>query len=189
MYMVHTKPTLITCNKIGINTTFHFTIMNIIVNPSLLLHNEQLQNTIHFLDTKTNNIMLGEFTKLIFTNEDMSLNGLYMHADLHLSATDSKHHDQKQKRTVQFQCNHSQNISIIHDLIQIEHKLLDLYIQYKSCNKRPKILLHPQLANEYIHLYSDISSPTSSKKTIVLKISGIWETDVSYGITYKFIEM
>lgn len=163
--------------------------MNIVIKMKELLCKEtqyNLQNNIHFLDSKTNNIMVGEFTKLIFTNENMTLNGLYLISDLCFSH-EKRDNESRGKQLIPFQCNHLQNISVIHDFIQIERKLLDLYMEYKQCGKRPKFVLQQQLMNESIQLYYEPSFYRSN--TTVLKISGIWETDTSYGITYKFIQM
>ena len=163
--------------------------MNIIIKPDTLLNTPNyLHQVIYFLETKNNNIMTGEFTKLIFTDENMSLNGLYLNTDIIIDIPNHKMHDSKQKQTVMFQGNLSQNKTVVRQLIQLEHKLLDLYIQYKPCNKRAKYILQPQLMNGTLQLYSDPSC-LNHPKIIVLKISGIWETDIAYGITYKFIEM
>lgn len=162
--------------------------MNIVIKPGDLCKDAHydFQNNIYFLDTKANNIMIGDFTKLIYTNENMTLNGLYIISNLHL------HHEKREsepssKQIVYFQYNHLQNISLIHDFVQIERRLLDLYVEYKRCTKRPKFILQQQLASESIQLYHEPSVQHSN--TIVLKISGIWETDSAYGITYKFILM
>jgi len=160
--------------------------MNIIVRFDDLYKDKKFifQNNIHFLETKINNIMVGDFTKLIYTNENMTLNGLYIHIELHLNNTIKKLHDAP-KQVVYFN-NNSHNKTIIHNLIQIENQLLNLYNLYKNCNKRPKYILQQQLLSEFIQLYSESAS---NNNCIVLKISGIWETDIAYGITYKFIEM
>jgi hypothetical protein len=163
-------------------------VMNIIVKPDTLLQDGNLQYNTHFLDTKENNIMTGEFTKLIFTNEDMSLNGLYIQSNVRITTPLHRTTDIRQKQTVLFDRSHSHNIVIVKSIIDIERKLLDLYMNYRHCKKRPKYILHPQLHNGSIQLYSD-SSCLNCPKIIVLKISGIWETDIAYGVTYKFIEM
>lgn len=162
--------------------------MNIIIRPIDLCKDNHydLQNNIHFLDTKINNIMVGDFTKLIYTNENMTLNGLYILSNLRLQH-EKKDGVHRVKQVVHFQCNHLQNISVIHDFIQIERKMLDLYVEYKQCTKRPKFILQQQLMNDSIQLYNEPSLQHSN--TVVLKISGIWETDSTYGITYKFIHM
>jgi hypothetical protein len=160
--------------------------MNVILNLCDLQQEEfPLRNVIHFLDTKPNNIMVGDFTKLIYSNENFTLNGLYMH--IKLEAVGEKKIEHKNKQILRFHSNHLQNISVIHSLIQIEHKLLEIYYQYKkNLKKQAKFVLHQQLMNGFVHYYQECENKTGN---FVLKISGIWETNNAYGITYKFIEM
>ena len=95
--------------------------------------------------------------------------------------------EHKNKQILRFHSNHLQNISVIHSLIQIEHKLLEIYYQYKkNLKKQAKFVLHQQLMNGFVHYYQECENKTGN---FVLKISGIWETNNAYGITYKFIEM
>ena len=54
-----------------------------------------------------------------------------------------------------------------------------------NINKEKTFSLQNQLMNEYIKIYNVLNDKNISK--LHLKISGIWETNTSYGITYKFL--
>tara|TARA_Y100000389_G_C17470680_1_gene530375 strand:- start:91 stop:573 length:483 start_codon:yes stop_codon:yes gene_type:complete len=157
--------------------------MNLLINPKYFYKNNeyQLLGSIYFLDSKPNNIMDGEFTKLLFSNKDMTLNGLYLEVNLH--NIEEKPNDNKNKLILKFPSNHLNNISIIHSLVQLEQKILEAYMCKKRSKKQPRFSLHQQLTNGYIHAYYDFLSKVP---TYTLKISGVWETPHSYGITYKF---
>ena len=47
----------------------------------------------------------------------------------------------------------------------------------------PKFLINDQLTVGTIKLFE----PRKDKNSFILKISGIWETDTHYGLTYKFL--
>ena len=52
-------------------------------------------------------------------------------------------------------------------------------------NKIPQYKIHEQLQNGNIKIFTDIGNKQTS--SFILKISGIWETQYNYGLTYKFI--
>lgn len=160
--------------------------MNIVLNPNYFCKNTptDFQNCICFLDTKENNIMIGEFTKLIFTNDFITLNGIYLLVNLQLQI--EKKNIEKQKSIYKFQTTLLDNIQTIHELIQIEQRLLEYYVQHKNTKKRAHFVLQKQLMNGFLHYYKE--NGLLKKKQLILKISGIWESINSFGITYKFIE-
>jgi hypothetical protein len=160
--------------------------MNILLEPSYFYKNNEyeLMGKIHFLDTKPNNIMEGEFTKLIFSNIDFSLNGLYLLVNL--DNIEERPCENKNKFILKFPSNNLNNISLIHSIVQIEQRILDVYSKYKKPKKYPKYALHQQLTNGFLHAYYESNK---YKSKYMLKISGVWETAQSYGITYKFSKL
>ena len=160
--------------------------MNLLLEPSYFYKNNEydLFGNIHFLDTKPDNIMEGKFTKLIFSNEEFTLNGLYMVIDLFNAQ--EKQCENRNKFTLKFQSNHLNNISLIHSILQMEQKILDIYYNYKKPKKYAKLALHQQLTNGFLHAYYE---KNNFKNKYMLKISGVWETSQCYGITYKFSKL
>jgi hypothetical protein len=54
-------------------------------------------------------------------------------------------------------------------------------------NKTPQYKIFEQLQSGNIKIFNDVHVKTNCVFT--LKISGIWETQTSYGLTYKFIKI
>jgi HD superfamily phosphohydrolase len=57
-------------------------------------------------------------------------------------------------------------------------------------NKKPISRITEQLTNGYIKIFRDNNKlfNNNNQHEFILKISGIWENESDYGITYKFIE-
>ena len=71
---------------------------------------------------------------------------------------------------------------IIEEVKTIEDSLLKkIHIK----NKFPQNKIHDQLKNGNIKIFSDVN-PKTYTNSFLLKISGIWETETHYGVTYKF---
>ena len=77
--------------------------------------------------------------------------------------------------------NRNDNIEVINYIKNLECYLLNIV----NINKEKLFSLQNQLMNEYIKIYNVLNDKNISK--LHLKISGIWETNTSYGITYKFL--
>ena len=82
------------------------------------------------------------------------------------------------------------NVNSHYNLIQnvktIEENLL------KKINIPGKISqtkIYEQLANGNIKIFNEISYNKNFNNFFLLKISGIWETDTQYGVTYKFSKL
>jgi hypothetical protein len=145
------------------------------------------------------------FTRIVYSNNVITINGIVLKLELTPLLFENKHSGSFSRNTdnaclvsVKNDCavrilQHSKNTSVdkrfnranIHfnvfnnrELIEImrtiEHQLLSA-IQ----NKTPVYGLYNELSSGRIvvHDYNDI---------IVIKISGIWETELNCGITYKF---
>ena len=193
--------------------------MNIVFN-----HNDFNIKHVLFLDTKNNIIMDGNFTKIIYSDSMVSLNGVYMNLPLTIDSVDKI----TNKYMLKFSMQNSKNINIINALIKIEYQLIEYYKKYYNIDKLPSYILRQQLNNGSIKLYKENDKSTSSKTPsitfegnrrrelerngsglgsgsgpgsgsltdyrppytpyYILKISGIWETFTSIGITYKIIE-
>ena len=84
------------------------------------------------------------------------------------------------------------NIQIMKELNRIEHEILEYYNEYFKINKVNVYSLRNQLKSGNIRVVhkvtTDVSDPKNyhTKRPLVVKISGIWETDMNVGITFKF---
>jgi hypothetical protein len=88
------------------------------------------------------------------------------------------------------------NSAILYDIMQLEHRLLDMYMQLRDNSAlRKQLSLSKQLQVGYMKIYKEMTggvilSPPAGfgKKSYMIKISGIWESDNECGITYKLFE-
>ena len=78
------------------------------------------------------------------------------------------------------------------ELNRIEHEILEYYNEYFKINKVNVYSLRNQLKSGNIRVVHKVTTDVSDTKNyhttrpLVVKISGIWETDMNVGITFKF---
>jgi len=134
----------------------------------------QIKNTC-FLEKKINMIMEGFFTKIIFSNAFMTMNGLFFKLAIQKSANSKSPH------FLQFDpvCHKE----LITRLSIIEKQLLTYYASFYNVQKIPVYNLKTQLQNGSIKYYRN-----SSSGSFYIKISGIWENQSEIGITFKILE-
>jgi len=171
--------------------------MNLIFDISQI----NLDNMI-FSDSKKNIIMIGSFTKIIYSNEYVSVNGLYINFPINIHSIDQC----MNKQILKFNNYSTLNLEIIQSFSLLEKQILELYKQFYKCDKVISLILHDHLQHGNIKLnildHSIENIPTNGQvniqannptsynlhKSLVLKISGIWENLTNIGITYKIIE-
>jgi len=178
--------------------------MNIILNINDLCEPETqgfelAKQNIHFLDKKRNIIMDGEFTKIIFSDEFITVNGFYVLCKMQFHMSSDK--NVLNKNTLYFQPYHSLNIPLLKIYSELEKQILDYYKERYGSVKTPVYSLHNQLYSGNVRIYKsfnaapDTSPPSpppgfsAIPKQYAIKLSGIWETDRNIGITYKFLEI
>lgn len=129
-----------------------------------------------------NNVMWdGTFEKIIYSNELITLDGIYLHIPIICTKGDKYYNKTK------YVFNPHLYTNIIEQLRSIEHNLLSL--SSTNIYKQPSI--YEQLKNGHIKVNdSELGGPEGSDDdlyTFVLKMSGIWEKYNCRGITFKFI--
>jgi len=134
---------------------------------------------VYFCEPTRNNIMNdGSFIRILYSTKHVMLNGIYLHVTINDFVCD-KYYDK-------YRCmfNVAAHMGLIQQLKQFEDNLL---IKVGIQNKLPQHKIHEQLLNGNIKIFNNIEKKTTC--SFILKISGIWETQYNYGITYKFIEI
>ena len=140
------------------------------------------RENIQYLDTKKNIIMNGNFTKIIYSDNNITLNGIYIHCPFSIEQLDNNI-----QKNIIFNLN---NEPFFNEIVKIENFILDYYKQKNNIAKLPQYLLFNQIINQHIKLYNQNNMLFNNFNTqIVLKISGIWENADYFGLTYKFINM
>lgn len=136
-------------------------------------------NNIFFCEPTKNNVMNeGNFIRILYSKHTFALNGIYLLVTLHNVVCE--------KYYTKYRCsfNATTHYEIIQSLKTIEEDLLN---KYDNDNKIPQYKIYEQLKNGNIKLFTDVGN--SAVCSFVLKISGIWETECNYGLTYKFVKI
>lgn len=137
-------------------------------------------NSIIICDPIKNSIMqYSNFYKIVYSNELLSLNGLYILFDL------NKININKDKLIF----NYSDNKDTIDKIAIIENYILNLI----ASNKNKIFKITELLSNGFIKYCSNeinnnvYFNNMHDNKSLILKISGLWETKENIGVTFKII--
>lgn len=136
-------------------------------------------NFIYFCDPIKNNIMNdGYFIRIIYSTPIFTLNGIYLSININ--------HVTIEKYYNKFKCSFDVNFyKELIDRMQIIEDNIIKKINIKG--KIPQYKIYEQLKNGNIKIFSENIDKINN--TFLLKIAGIWETDMYYGLTYKFIKL
>jgi len=136
-------------------------------------------DNVYFCDPIKNNIVTdGTFIRILYSNNLFMLNGIYLLIPFQ-NLNIEKYYNK-------FRCNF--DINNHRDLI--DHlKLIEEQILQKNIikNKIPIYKIYEHIKNGNIKIFSE--NIENINNLFLLKISGIWETDINYGVTYKFINL
>ena len=136
-------------------------------------------NNIFFCEPTKNNVMNeGNFIRILYSTHNVVLNGIYLLITFNDISCE--------KYYTKYRCcfNVNTHIDIINNLKIIEENILK---KYENINKLPQYKIYEQLRNGNLKIFTDIGNKTVC--SFILKISGIWETEDKYGLTYKFIKI
>jgi len=139
--------------------------------------NQYNENNIFFCEPIKNNIMNdGTFIRILYSTHNILLNGIYLLISLN-EITCEKYYNK-------YRCNFnpSNHKDIIDNIKIIEENILKKI----DIKKTPQLKISEQLRNGNIKLFNMIDQQDSS---FIVKISGVWETQYNYGLTYKFIKV
>lgn len=145
-------------------------------------------NNIFYLDPIKNTVIdNSNFIRILYSNQSFSLNGIY----IVLKFKNIQKIFQNNKVKILFDLNNSNNLTNINFIKKLEHDLL------KNCiinNKKPYTKLRDQInqgcLKNSINVYIDNKNEViiNSEEDYILKISGIWESEIEYGLTYKILD-
>ena len=131
------------------------------------------ENNLYFSDCIKNTVINnGKFIRLHYTNNTTIFNGIYILVPLTLVNKDCSNYINIKKD------NHT-NL-----LIDIEKTILNKYLT----NKKKVFRLNDQISLNSIKIFNNNEyNDNNNINKIIIKISGLWEDENSYGLTYKFI--
>jgi hypothetical protein len=131
-----------------------------------------------FCEPIKNNVMNdGNFIRILYSTQNIVLNGIYLQINFNDLVCEKYYNKYKCSFNV---ANHKY---IIDNIKIIEENILKKY----KTNKLQSNKIYEQIKSGYIKLFTDIGSKINC--SFILKISGIWETQYNYGLTYKFIKI
>lgn len=137
-------------------------------------------NNIYYCDPIKNNVMNdGLYIRIIYSTSFFALNGV----NLLISLNDIS----VEKYYNKYKCNFNPNThkDLIENIKSIEEHILK---NANVKNKIPQFKIYEQFKNGNIKIFSD-NIENINNAFFMLKISGIWETEYYFGITYKFVKI
>ena len=163
--------------------------MNLILNP---FHFDR--KNLFFLEKKKNNIIDGCFSKVIYSPEYFTMNGIHFIIPF-VNKVDMSyvniHSSIENKYNIYFYTHDVKNLQYLTLLSEIENTIINTYKEMNGIKKRNNLVLTNQLHKGFLKIYREKQHNTSlsTTKKYMLKISGVWENIEEVGITYKFIEV
>ena len=137
-------------------------------------------NNIYFCEAIKNNIMNdGSFIRILYSTHHFVINGIYLYINLNDVSIEKFYN--------KYKCNFNINLNkdLINNLKVIEENVLKKII---INNKIPQYKIYEQIKNGHIKVFCE-NNNIKITNLFILKISGIWETNTNYGLTYKFIKI
>jgi hypothetical protein len=124
--------------------------------------------------------MNGNFTKINYTHPHFTMNGLFFAIPFSTTFVENA---SENTHFIHFDTSLSSNRSIIDSIVKLEHEILQNYAVLMIPNtKIMSRYMNKQLSKGKLKINGD----TKNNK-IVLKISGVWENESEYGITFRWV--
>jgi hypothetical protein len=149
------------------------------MNVVLDIDDFKLEN-VYFQDPVKNTVMENsDFIRTLYSTKLFTLNGIFLKTNIIISYID--------KYFNKYKCifDKDANGPEIEKMLSIERKILQ---KVRINGKRAAYRIHDQLSSGHIKLFTDNLEKSLSNQYI-FKISGIWETETDYGVTYKFMNI
>ena len=151
-------------------------LINIIISNEKTNEDTNFEFKYIFLGNTINNRILenGKFTRIYYSTPLCSFNGIYLLLDLNDIRESNLNNTNNNKLLI----NIESNKIIIDKIKQIEQKILNV-INIK--NKKQTFNIYNDFLNGNLRL-----NYRYNITKIILKISGIWETNNTYGLSFKY---
>ena len=134
-------------------------------------------HNIYFSESIKNTVLLNaKFYRILYSTSLYILNTIILNIKLYNVTIEQSFNKYKCSYPIE------KNISYIRQLEHLERRILDMI----DTKKNRIYNITTQLNSGMIKLFTN-TNEIKSKLEVVLKISGIWETEREIGITYKFM--
>ena len=143
-----------------------------------------IDNIFFFKPTNNNIIENAFFHRVIFSNKLLTLNAIFIKINIDIINIEKFYTKYK------FNFDMKNNIDTFNKIIDIENKIIKKFSDTNDYLKEKEKTheLYNLLIKENFKLYSN-NINNNLKNEFILKISGFWETQKKYGLTYKFIDI
>jgi hypothetical protein len=146
----------------------------------ILTHNQFNKNHIYFYEPIENTIMdNSKFIKLVYSTEDITVNGIYLL--MNITITSKENYFKK----IKYNFDLNSNKELLSNLFRIEQEIL---MKYDTPKKTKKLNIYESLNTGSLKIYPSTDSHKSSNN-FILKISGVWENEREYGLTFKILSV
>lgn len=140
------------------------------------------RRNLYYCEPVTNTVMdVSVFFRTGYTDELITLNGLYINCPFGITKVDKYYHNHK------YMFDYNPNMDLIDGLIKIERMIIGCHNVH---NLIPVYKLRDQLLSLHIRVFENEEYITPTLEpgdyNFTLKISGIWQTGDSCGLTFKF---
>ena len=140
------------------------------------------KRNLYYCDPVNNTVMDDSvFIRTGYTNNLFTLNGIYLNCPLSVTKVDKYFHKYK------YMFDYNSNMDLIDSLVKLERMIIN---NYNSNGLVPVYKLRDQLLSLHIRVFENDESVfvplDSGNYAFTLKISGIWQTKDSCGLTFKF---
>lgn len=151
--------------------------MNVVLDVS-----DIQKRNLFYCDAVNNTVMDDSvFIRTGYTNELFTLNGIYINCPLQVNRVD------KYFNKFKYMFDYNQNMDLIDALVNLERTIIG---NYNSNRLVPVYKLRDQLLSLHIRVFEndDVGSAPlePGDHSFTLKISGIWQSGDSCGLTFKF---
>jgi len=139
--------------------------------------NQYNKSNVHFSNSIKNNVMKNSnFIKILYFTPLVKFNGIYLKVDIENIL------NEKNIYRNNYIFDTFSNVDLIEQLKNIE---IDILSMAQIFNKIPEYDLYKKLVGGNIKIIRD--NIEEKYENFIIKISGIWENESSYGLNYKFI--
>jgi len=144
----------------------------------LCLKQQQFNKDFIIINNKIKNNVINNsyFHRIYYSNESLILNGLAIEFTLK-NITIEKHFNK-----IKINFKKKDNITTIDHLLSVETDLMNIL----NISNKQKLLLKEQLDNDFIKVVNNNKDVFNKNEVkLILKISGFWESNYDYGITFR----
>jgi hypothetical protein len=139
------------------------------ITKEYIYFNEPIQNNI---------INESRYIRILYSTPNIVFNGIHVLINLSIDNIERQYN----KNILYY--NIEKNTQAINNIKKIEKTILKKY----NSSKHPSYNLSELLDGGVVRLFTDLSEK-KKVMNIILKISGLWEDDETYGVTYKFFSV